>query len=115
MPSLGVLSCMLCCLCQSNTQTSTPERLPSSKGNVCPLGGHCVGTMCSARKMNPNHGGKEKSREENCCTVGDIEACFPILWGGGGIKVRNLPRVTAILPQFFNDASIQKFQFSPEE
>ena len=32
--------------------------------------------------------------------------------GGGGIEVRNLPQFTAILPQFFSDASIQ---FSPEE
>ena len=35
--------------------------------------------------------------------------------GGGGIEVRNLPQFTTILPQFFSDASIQKFQFSPEE
>ena len=34
---------------------------------------------------------------------------------GGGIEVRNLPQFTAILPQSFSDASIQKFQFSPEE
>ena len=35
--------------------------------------------------------------------------------GGGGIAVRDLPQFTAILPQFFSDASIQKFHFSPEE
>ena len=35
--------------------------------------------------------------------------------GWGGIEVRNLPQFTAILPQFFSNASIQKFQFSPEE
>ena len=34
---------------------------------------------------------------------------------GGGIEVRNLPQFTPILPQFFSDVSIQKFQFSPEE
>ena len=34
-------------------------------------------------------------------------------WGGwGAIAVRNLPQFTAILPQFFSDASIQKFHCS---
>ena len=33
----------------------------------------------------------------------------------GGVEVRNLPQFTAVLPQFFSDASIQNFQFSPEE
>ena len=37
------------------------------------------------------------------------------LAGGGGFAVRNFPQFTAILPQFFSDASIQKFHFSPEE
>ena len=35
--------------------------------------------------------------------------------GGGVFAVRNLPQFTAILPQFFSDASIQKFYFSPQE
>ena len=34
---------------------------------------------------------------------------------GGGVEVRNLLQFTAILLQFFSDASVQKFQFSPEE
>ena len=34
-----------------------------------------------------------------------------LCWGGGDCG----PQFTAILPQFFSDASIQKFHFSPEE
>ena len=41
------------------------------------------------------------------------------LAGGGGICGPQFPAIyrnfTAILPQFFSDASIQKFHFSPEE
>ena len=44
------------------------------------------------------------------------QGCFSRVifrWGGGKIAVRNLPQFTAILPQFFSDAPIQNFHFSP--
>ena len=48
--------------------------------------------------------------------------CLRYLWGacwGGGVEVRNLPRFTAILPQFYRNFSVmpllKNFRFSPED